>query len=137
METGLLLLCIVVWSLIGYAVALAVYRSTLDHSGEIISVETRIYSDKAYTNQITTLSWGQINNGSTYNKVVYVKNVGNKAVTLSLAIVNLPTFLTLIWNYTGAQIQPATAAPVQFTLTALPNATGTFAFQTRIASTEA
>ena len=128
---------IMIWSLVVYTVALAVYQSSLAHSGEITSVETQLYGDKAQTTQITSLSWGLIGNGTQNNLTVYVKNVGNKNMVLSLTIQNLPSFLTLAWNYTGASIPPSSAVPVKFTLAAAPNATGTFNFHTKIVSTEA
>jgi hypothetical protein len=135
-QKALLITAILVWALAAYTYAQTVWAGDISNTGEIISVELEFYTNSSLTTQLTTLTWGQIGNGTVNNQTIWIKNAGNHNSTLAFTTVGLPSFLALTWNYTDQTIEPSMAIPVNFTLTVDPTASGSFAFTTRIFSTE-
>ena len=116
----------------------------INTSGMVTSVNLEVYWDSACTNKVTSIDWGIIPPGGSAAKTVYIKNIGNVPITLSLNTENwnppgAANYLTLTWNYTsGTKIQPNNVLPVTLTLTVSSSIQGidSFSFNIVITGTE-
>jgi hypothetical protein len=96
---------------------------TLSSSGSILTtVGVGVYSDPYCTNAVTSISWGELEPGSSQNYQVYIKNEGTGASILSMQTSNWnPTgassYIGLVWNYDGSLLNQGDVNPVTFTLT--------------------
>lgn len=75
------------------------------------NLEFNIFSDPECTIIINSIDWGEINVGGTSTAIVYVKNTGDIAQTLTLQAINwdpveAENFMTVDWDYDGAVIAP-------------------------------
>jgi len=116
--------------------------STVSSVGTIKGVGVGIYSEYACTNKVTSINWGALDPGSNKTTIIYVRNEGNAAATLSQTTQNWnPTaassYLTLRWNYTGQTISVNQILQIKLTLTLSSTVTGitNFSFDTLITST--
>lgn len=84
-----------------------------------------------------TLNWGAIAPGTQKTLLVQVTNTGNVPVMLSMATQNMPSYLTLAWNCTGATVPASQSISASFTLTASAQAPqgANFAFNITITGT--
>lgn len=85
------------------------------------AVEIDVFSNSACTQVLTQVTWGQIEAGDHSTRTVYVKNNGDTGVVLSLNTdswgpSNAENYMTLTWNYNGAQISPGEVASINLTL---------------------
>jgi len=92
-------------------------------------VLVEIYSDKNCTTMVTSVDWGTVEPGGSYNSTVYAKNLGNVGVKLYLSTQNWNPaqayqYMSLSWNYTGYVLPPSQSTPLLLTLTLFTNATG-------------
>ncbi len=96
---------------VGAVTALLSTTQIINNTGNVNTVGgLDVYWDSAGTNRTTTINWGTMSPGDTKGYTVYVKNVGNTALTLSMstsawnpsAAVNS---IHLTWNCTGYQLQ--------------------------------
>ena len=88
---------------------------------KIKTIGVGIYSDQACVNVISSIDWGIVSPGSNVNKTVYIRNEGNSAATLALAVSgwnpsNSLTYKTLRWDYTGSSVSKGQVIQVKFTL---------------------
>jgi len=95
-------------------------------AGKIKAIGVGVYWDEECITPITTIDWGIVEPGSTTNKTIFVKNLGNTEITLSKQETNWnPTsavnFITLVWNYEGQAISPAKSFELILTLRVSPN----------------
>jgi hypothetical protein len=88
-----------------------------------------VYQDANCSTAVTNLEWGTLEPGTAENITLYVRNEGNQAATLSLAInnwnpINASTYMALNWNYSGQTLSPMKSVPVALTLSVSSAATG-------------
>jgi hypothetical protein len=119
---------LVVLAGVAFAVPLLFKTTVIPTSGTIKSIGVAFYTNPGATTNATSISWGQVVPGYTYNDTLYCKNIKNSNVTIALTIVNWsPTnagaYLHPAWNYTGAVIVPSAIIPIKFTLQVFANAT--------------
>ncbi len=67
------------------------------------------------TTNPTAIDWGQMNPGATLIRTMNITNIGNTNATLSMAIHNMPSYLSLTWDSENIIICPN--APITSTLT--------------------
>ena len=82
----------------------------------------KVYTDTSCTVEASNLPWGTITPGSSITNVIYIKNEGNTALTLSMGTTDWnPTsatnYIALNWNYNGQTVAPNQVVQVKFTLT--------------------
>jgi hypothetical protein len=116
----------------------------LGSSGVISSADINAYQEAGCINERTSINWGTISPGGSDNVIVYLKNTGNVALSLSLSTDDwvpqgASTYIFLTWNYADQVIQPDQVLPVTFTLTISSNIVGItdFNFNIYITATEA
>jgi hypothetical protein len=132
-----LFLALVIAIIVSAPVIYSVLTNTriINSTGNVKTIGVNVYWDSACTNQVSSINWGTMAPGSATDNIVYVKNTGNAAATLTLGTQNWSPssasgYMKLTWNYTGQSISPDADVPVKFTLTMFANATGitTFSF---------
>ena len=74
--------------LVGSAVTFAVLQRSVSFptSGLIVGVNVGVYADSGCAQNLTSISWGSVEHGESVGRTIYVKNTGNAAVTLSVAL---------------------------------------------------
>ena len=124
---------------------LAVLQSsrTIPSHGTIRGVNVDVFSDSACTQELTTVDWGTMDNGSSTVRTVYVKNFGTSNMTLSLGNntwvpLNATAYLTLTWDHEGYLLNNGASVGANLTLTVAPSfTTGTdFSFNIVITGTQ-
>ena len=126
---------------ISLVAALLSSSQTVPNLGTVAGVGVGVYWDYAGTNQTTSIDWGTLSPGDTKYCTVFVKNVGNDPVTLSMATsgwnpTTAPTYINVIWNSTGVSLPSHNSvAAAKFTLTALSTTTGITNFSFNITIT--
>jgi hypothetical protein len=105
------------------------------------SVNVGVYQEAGCINQVSSIDWGNINAGSSVNRTVYIKNLGNKPVTLQLSTQNwsppeASNYMSIDWDYDGRSLNPNAVLQVRLTLTVHANMTGitTFSFEIVVTS---
>ena len=96
-------------------------------------LEINVYSDPECTETATNVIWGSIEVGHSVNRVLYVKNVGDTAVTLNLLTQNwnpsiAEDYIQLLWDYSGENVNPGNVLEVTLTLSIAADASGIDAF---------
>jgi len=91
-------------------------------------IKLHIYGDSSCTKAISFIKWGQIEVGGHVSRTVYIKNSGDRKITLSLYIENWNPVesshhMNLSWDYEGSSIGPGSTVEVTLTLTLDPSAT--------------
>ena len=92
-------------------------------------IEIDIFSDGACTQPLSSVAWGEIEAGSSVDRVIYVKNSGDEGVTLSLMTDNwspngVDNYMQLSWDYDGNTLGSGVVLEVTLTLAVSPSATG-------------
>jgi hypothetical protein len=115
---------------------------TVASMGSVKGIGVGIYWNSACTNRTSSINWGLLEPGSNRSVIVYVRNEGNTASTLSKAAQNwnpttAPSYMTLNWNYSGQTLSVNQVLPIKLTLVVLPSVTGisSFSFDITITAT--
>jgi len=124
--------------------ALLMSYQAIPSQGTVTAVNVGVYSDSECTQNCTSLNWGTIRPGSQINKIVYVKNIGNVPMTITMATENwLPTnassLVTLNWNQEDTTLNVNQSTGATLTLAAAASAEGNltdFSFDIIITGTE-
>ncbi len=90
----------------------------IESTGNIV-----FFSDASCKTRCTSVSWGNINPGSTSITVIYIKNLSTAKVTLTMSATNwspqeATSFLSLSWNRNNYVLQPGKTVQATLTLTA-------------------
>lgn len=113
--------------------ALLTSQKTIGGTGSIKSVGLGVYWDQQATNATTSLNFGQLEPGSSKNFTLYMKNLGNSALTLSMTTKNWsPTgasnYMTLTWTREGQNINPTQIIAFVITLSVSASVQGISSF---------
>ena len=149
MITGAMVLLItytISLSLVSQAFPQGQTSQTFSSSGAI-QIQTTfglgVYSDDQGSTPLTSVPWGTLQPGGSQDVIIYIKNEGNTATTLSLESSNwsssaAETYLNLLWNYDGTPIAPDEVEQITLRLTVDANIQGvdTFSFDITIVGTE-
>lgn len=113
--------------------ALLTAQKTISGTGSIKSVGLGVYWDQQCTNATSSLNFGLLEPGSSKNFTLYLKNLGNSLLTLSMTTQNWnPTsasnYMTLTWNREAQKINPGQVLGFVITLTVSANVQGISSF---------
>jgi hypothetical protein len=102
---------VVAMLLITSALALLPSTNTITHNGTIEAIGVGVYQDSACSQSLSTMNWGTLRPGASYNKTIYVKNLGNVIVLLNMTVTswnpsNASAYITLTWDRQGSAIAP-------------------------------
>ena len=125
------------WNLTGLAVIVRYHDSDGDGFLDTVSivedvpppsVTIGVYQEVECVNEVSSIDWGEIDAGSSKNVTVYVKNLGNRPVTLSLDTQNwsppeAQNYMSVDWDYDGSPLNPDAVLQVQIVLTVSANIT--------------
>jgi hypothetical protein len=139
MVVGTALAVVVVLMTAGVLALLSVNR-TLTTTGTIGTVNVAVYSDAACTQPASSITWGNLNPGTSTVETVYVKNTGAMTETLNMTSSawtpsNCPTYMTLTWDAENASVAVGSDVQADFNLTVSPSITGITAFSFNITIT--
>ena len=115
---------------VSYTAVASLSRSqSLNSYGNVVAVNLGVYQDSACTVNATSIDWGMLDPGSSVTRSVYVKNTGNVAVTLSLAVSSWSpslagSYLAVTWDRQGMVLSAGQVVQATFTLTVSANVTG-------------
>jgi hypothetical protein len=106
---------------------------TISSTGVIAAANLGIYIDSGCTQALTSLSWGNISPGGSVTRAVYVKNVGNTQVTLSMVKSNWNPVsangpITLVWNREGTVLAVGQVTNASLTLSTSLSISGISSF---------
>lgn len=101
-----------------------------------------VYSDQACTTPLSSINWGEVTPGQSYSRTIYLKNLGNIKVKLSMTTGNWTpssaiSYLTLTWNRENYVLN--VSASIEATLILVVSSTaqgGSFSFDISIIATE-
>jgi hypothetical protein len=127
-KTTLGLLLVVVC--LATALGVVVQERIISHTGTVKFVGNfNIFTDSSCTTVLTSVNWGQLNKGGTYEQTFYVKNTGaSGADTLYIwwSITGLPAGFTFTTEWDGSlwemgsmfkkSLTPDTIKPIKFVL---------------------
>ncbi len=137
---------------IGYVLALAIIASfaavlssgvlvstkTISSTGVVISANLGVYSDSGCSQPLTSIDWGTISPGGTVTRTIYVKNIGNTQVTLSMTKANWnPTTangpVTITWNREATVLAANQVSTATLTLSVASSVNGISTFSVNVA----
>jgi hypothetical protein len=128
---------------IALSASLLTASRTLPNSGNVKAVGVGVYWDSSCTNETSSINWGTLAPNSTKNVMLYIKNNGTVAVTLSMATsgwnpAGAASYLTLNWNCTNYNLYHGNVVTAYLTLSVSPSVSGitSFSFDITITGTE-
>lgn len=106
---------------------------TFPSSGSIKGVGLGVYSDRWCRYTLSTLDFGELEPGSSKSSTLYLKNIGNSELTLSMTSENwnpgnTPDYMILSWNRDGHPIDPGDIVSCEITLSVSNNIQGIDSF---------
>jgi hypothetical protein len=119
----LVVLIIVGLFLISFAVLIS--TRSISSTGQVTAIGVGVYQDAACSVNLTSISWGSVDPGSSTQHLFFIKNTGNKAENLSLSTSNwaplsASAVLALSWDAPLSLAQGQITA-VELTLTVPAN----------------
>jgi hypothetical protein len=101
--------------------AVEVSSRSISSGGSIVSMNVEIFSNIDLTQTCSNINWGILTPGETVSQTIYIKNNGNKAITLSMTTenwspANASTYMSLSWNQESTSLDPGQATPASLTL---------------------
>ena len=110
-----------------------VSTKTITSTGVLATTNLGLYSDSACTQSLASIDWGTISLGGSVSRTVYVKNLGNTQVTLSMAKTNWNPAtangpITLTWNRESTVLAASQVLTATLTLTVSSTASGITTF---------
>ena len=109
---------------------LAVIQSskTVPSHGHIQGISVNLYSNAGCTVPLTSVDWGNINNGTSTIQTIYIKNEGTATMTLNMTTSgwspsNSTSYITLTWNRESYSLANQTSVSADLNLTVLPTLT--------------
>jgi hypothetical protein len=124
------------------AASLLTAYQRIPNGGNVKAVGVGVYWDSPCTSNVTLIDWGVVVPGSTANRTVYVKNVGNTPETLNMTTANWSSGaygnITLSWNDESYVLDHQSVVPAVLTLSVSSNISGvtSFSFDIIITGTE-
>jgi hypothetical protein len=90
---------------------IVISTQSINSGGTITSMNVEIFNNIECTQTCTNINWGTLAPGESTNQTIYIKNTGNKQITLILDTENwIPenasNYLTLNWDKESTNLQP-------------------------------
>jgi hypothetical protein len=116
--TGLFLTILTSSTIISGAV---LSSQSINSGGSITSMNVEIFSDNDYTQTCNNINWGTIAPGDSISHTIYIKNSGNKPITLSMTTdnwnpINASNYMDLIWDKENVILNPGQVTSASLTL---------------------
>jgi hypothetical protein len=118
---------------------LAIIQSskTVPSHGHIQGISVNLYSDADCILPLTSVDWGNINNGTSTIYTIYIKNEGTASMTLSMTTntwtpSNATSYVTLTWNRDSYVLANQTSVSADLDLTVSPSLTDGMDFTVNI-----
>ena len=91
--------------------AVVISTQSINSDGTITSMNVEIFNKVESTEACTNINWGTLTPGESTNQTVYIKNSGNKQLTLFLTVenwtpTNASSHLTLTWDKESTKLDP-------------------------------
>ena len=114
------------------ATALLLYQVRIPNTGIVASINIGVYSDQPCTNPLNSINWGLVYPGESYERVVYVKALGNLNVTLAITTENFEpssaSKILVTTDYGGQVLTPRLVLPLKITMSIPSDIQGVVAF---------
>lgn len=114
---------------------LAVITSTrtIPSTGTIRGINLSLYWDTEFTNETTSVNWGTLDNGTSVNRTIYVRNTGTVDMTLNMTAGNWSpsganSYLTLVWDQEGKTVTASSYVTAELMLSVASSFTNGTAF---------
>ena len=96
---------------------------SINSGGTITSMNVEIFNNIECTQACTNINWGILTPGESTNQTIYIKNAGNKQLTLFLTVenwapVNASNYLSLNWDKENTNLDPDQFTMATLTLSA-------------------
>ena len=122
------------------AVIVTVATQSVISTGTINAYGLQVCADAGCQNNLTSISWGNLDPGQANSFSFYVKNTGTASETLSLGTSNwspagAASYLTISWNLQGTQLTPGQVATATMSITVSPSITGINSFSNTLTIT--
>ena len=128
--------------LVGSAVTLAVLnvQRAIPSSGLVVAINVGVYSDAACTLNLTSIDWGSVYPGGSVSHTVYVKNIGNVPMTLSMAATGWNPAgaagqINVTWDKENVVLNSGQSSSATITLSVSPSISGVTSFSMSIVIT--
>ena len=113
---------------------------TLSSSGVVATANLGVFTDSACTQSLASIDWGTISPGESVSRIVYVKNMGNAQLILSLTATDWnPSsangLMTLGWNRQGQSLSAGQVAAASLVLSISSSASSISSFGMNIVIT--
>jgi len=122
--------------------ALVAYQK-VQNTGIVTAVGVGVYSNSACTSKVSSIDWGSLTPSSTVSKTIYIRNEGNKRLSLSMTTGNwnpqsASNYITLTWNRGGTVLEVGQVVQATLVLSVSPSISGvtSFSFEITITGTE-
>jgi len=96
---------------------------SISSGGTITSINVEIFNNNNCTQSCNNINWGTLIPGESITQTIYIKNSGNKPITLSITSenwtpANAITYLDLTWDKENSNLNPDQVVPASLTLSA-------------------
>jgi hypothetical protein len=90
---------------------IVISAQSINSGGTITAMNVEIFNNNECTQGCTNINWGTLTPGESINQTIYIKNSGNKQITLFMTVENWnPTnatiFMNLTWNKENTILNP-------------------------------
>ena len=95
---------------------------SISSGGTITSMNVEIFNNIDCTQLCNNINWGTLTPGDSINQTIYIKNSGNKPITVFMTTenwspINASTYLSLSWDKENTNLNPGQMTPASLTLT--------------------
>lgn len=96
---------------------------SISSGGVITSLNVEIFNDNNCTQPCNNIAWGSLTPGDSINQTIYIKNCGNKPITVIMTTenwspTNASSYLTLSWDKENSNLNPNQIIQASLILTA-------------------
>ena len=102
---------------------LVISSQSISSGGTITSMNVEIFNDSECTQACNNINWGTLTPGDSIIQKIYIKNSGNKPITLFMTTeewtpTNASTYLNLTWDKENTNLNPDQVVLTSITLSA-------------------
>lgn len=108
-------------------------QTLINSQGTVKVIDVGVYWDNNCSSAVSSISWGNLDPGSTKNVTVFIRNEGNEVTNLSLTTenwnpLNATNFIALYWDYDDRALNSYDIVQVTLTLGVSPETEGITSF---------
>lgn len=134
MKKPFVLLLLVASAVFSGVWAASVIQRRIPATGTVVAVNVDVFWDAACTQIVTSVNWGVLEPGEGGSATLFVKNMGNAALTLAMTTQSwvpssASSYISVSWNAEGAIVQPGSVDEVVISLSVSSDISGVADFQ--------